>query len=152
LQTKQGDLLIGVAADCRYIKQLAQIKEELSCLVPMRLSPLWHLDRSQYVTTRNVCFVEGQITSTRQRNSMPRPALGALGKDRPSTKISPRQRKSLPRVTALDKDTLGKFSPLGHGGRGPSDFAEGQPLDPRQRYFLKFLPRALAETLGKGFF
>ena len=102
------------------------------------------------------------------------PATGALGKERPSAKrplprvrpsakTGPRQIKSLPRAEALGKDVLGKLGPLGHGGHFPSSFAEGHPLGPRQRFFfvkpafsanffLKSLPRALDQALGKDFF
>jgi len=93
------------------------------------------------------------------------PDTGALGKERPSAKrplprvrpsakTGPRQIKSLPRASALGKDTLGKVGPLGHGGHFPSNFAEGHPLGPRQRFgkfFFKSLPRAPDQALGKDF-
>ena len=73
-------------------------------------------------------------------------ATGALGKERPSAKrplprvwpsakTGPRQIKSLPRAAAL-----GKLGLLGHGGHFPSSFAEGHPLDPRQRFFFLVQP------------
>ena len=78
------------------------------------------------------------------------PATRALGKERPSVKrhlprvrpsakTGPRQIKSLPRAAALGKDALGKLGPLGHGGHFPSNFAEGHPLGPRQRFGKFFL-------------
>ena len=74
-------------------------------------------------------FAEGQISSTRQRHSLPRAFLRG-----------PRQRKALGKVVfakglALGKDDLSKFGLLGNGA------AEArQPL-----------PRANRQTLGKGF-
>ena len=70
-------------------------------------------------------------------------ATGALGKERPSAKrplppsakTGPRQIKSLPRTAAL-----GKLGPFGDGGHFPSIFAEGHPLDPRQRFFSPVQP------------
>jgi len=84
-------------------------------------------------------FAEGQISGTRQRDSLSRARhrsprqRTALGKDRPTAN------QIFSRASALGKDALGKVGPLGHGGHFPSNFAEGHPLGPRQRFGKFFL-------------
>jgi len=67
------------------------------------------------ITTENAFFAEG-LRLCRGPN---------LGKEKPSAKKSPRQRK------ALGKDAIGNFGVLSNGSRAPSVFAEGQPSGPR---------------------